>query len=597
MMAAALCVLVASVAGCEGRDRQAAEEDDPLTGPSIAVLDLSRGLPEIPAPGLFGPSPARSHSDFVTALRELDDDVAGVLVRLDMARIGFARAEEVGRLLGRIRASGKPVLCHAHAYNNGSYMLAAMGCSQLWVSPAGEVETVGIAAQLIFGRSLLERLNITADFIQVGKFKGAQEPFTRDEPSEEARESLQGTLTGMRRAWLDNIVAGRDGNAVELLLEDGPYAAIYAEQQGLVDEIGFWDEAKSAAKKAAGAVRFDPVFGGGDSSQSGLLDALRALSGSEGGAPHVAVLRAVGGITMTPSGSLFGGGGGITERRLSRSLRTLREDESTKAVVIRIESPGGSALASDLLWKELMLLREEKPVIFSVGGMAASGGYYLACAGHEIFAERTSILGSMGVVSGKFAVGGALADIGVYSETIAASPDPDRQARAAYLSPFDPWDSPTRARMHESATQIYDLFLQRVAEGREVTVEEVEPSAEGRIFSGTEAEERGLVDTLGGLNDAINRALELAELPADAPVNIVREPTGLAGLLGGDASQAAARQRAEQRVLERARAAVNPLAPVVAELPDEVRAFLEGASGLARGERTLVEMPYVVVIR
>jgi len=595
--AAVCCALATGASGCEGRDRRAADDPDPLTGPSIAVLDLSHGIPELPAPGLFGPPPARSHTDLVAALRGLDDDVTGVLVRLDTARVGFARAEEVGRLLGRIRAAGKPVFCHAHAYNNSSYMLAALGCDQVWVSPAGEVETVGIAAQLVFGRSLLERFNITADFVQVGKYKGAKEPFTRDGPSPEARESLEGTLTGIRRAWVDNIVEGRDGQAVELLLEDGPYAAIYAEQQGLVDQIGFWDEAKEAAKKAGEAVRFEPVFGGADASQSGLLDALRALSGAEGGAPHVAVVRAVGGITMAPSAGLFGGGGGITERRLSRSLRSLREDESTKAVVIRMDSPGGSALASDLIWKDLMRLREEKPVIFSVGGMAASGGYYLACAGQEIFAERTSILGSMGVVSGKFAVGGALADIGVYSETIAASPDPDRQARAAYLSPFDPWDAPTRARMHESATQIYNLFLQRVAEGRDVTVEEVESSAEGRIFSGTEAHERGLVDQLGGLNDAIERALELAELPPDAPVNIVQEPTGLAGLLGVETSQAAARQRAEERVLDRARAAVNPLSPVVAELPPEVSAFLEGASSLARGERTLAALPYVVVIR
>lgn len=594
-----LALVGLGAAGCDGRERRAGEERDPLTGPSIAIIDLSRGIPELATAGLFGPTPARSHADLVEALRELDDEeVKGVLVRLDAARIGFARAEEVGRMLGRIRAAGKPVYCHAHAYNNSSYMLAAMGCSEVWVSPAGEVETVGIAAQLVFARSLLERFNITADFVQVGKYKGAKEPFTRDEPSPEARESLEGTLTGMRRAWIDNIKAGRDDESIELFLEDGPWAAIHAEQQGIVDHIGFWDEAKDAAKKAGEAVRFEPVFGGRDTPQSGFLEALRALSGAEGGAPHVAVVRAVGGITMAPSASLFGGGGGITERRLSRTLRKLRDDESTKAVVIRIESPGGSALASDLLWKDLMRLREEKPVVFSVGGMAASGGYYLACAGQEIFAEKTSILGSMGVVSGKFAVGGALADVGVYSETIAASPDPDRQARAAYLSPFDPWDAPTRARMHESATQIYNLFLQRVAEGRDTTVEDVEPSAEGRIFSGAEAHERGLVDHLGGLNQAIDRALELADLPEDAPVNIVREATGLAEILGGEGAQSRmSQQEAEERVLDRARRAVNPLSPVVAELPDEVRAFLQGSSGLARGEHTLVGMPYVVVVR
>jgi protease-4 len=167
-----------------------------------------------------------------------------------------------------------------------------------------------------------------------------------------------------------------------------------------------------------------------------------------------------------------------------------------------------------------MRLRQQKPLVVSIGGMAASGGYYLACAGTKIVAERTSIIGSIGVVGGKFAVGKALADIGINAETVAANPDPQRAARAAYMSALTPWDEPTRARVLASMEAVYDLFLKRITAGRNLPLETIAPSAEGRIFGGVEAAGRSLVDELGGLERAIALARELAELPTDAPVGL-----------------------------------------------------------------------------
>jgi protease-4 len=205
----------------------------------------------------------------------------------------------------------------------------------------------------------------------------------------------------------------------------------------------------------------------------------------------------------------------------------LEKDDDVRAVVLRIDSPGGSALASDLLWHELMRIRRAKPLVVSVGDMAASGGYYLASAGTVVFADEASIVGSIGVVGGKVAAERALEKIGVHADTVPAKTGDVRAgARAAYESVLTPWDEPTRQRLLETMTGIYELFVARVAEGRRLAPERVKESAEGRIFSGRDGKSRGLVDELGGLGDAIARARVLAGLPSDARV-------GLAGGSGG----------------------------------------------------------------
>jgi protease-4 len=269
-------------------------------------------------------------------------------------------------------------------------------------------------------------------------------------------------------------------------------------------------------------------------------------------------------------------------------------------VVLRIDSPGGSALASDLLWKRLRKLAAAKPLVVSVGDMAASGGYYLACAGTKIVAEPTSIVGSIGVVGGKLALGKALDDLGVHAETVPAAPDPTKAARAGYLSNFTSWDDPTRARVLTSMTAIYDLFVHRIAEGRGTTVDAVAPSAEGRIFGGVEAKERGLVDANGGLSDAIDLALQLSSLPKDTPVEVIDEESGLLELLEeGDGVAGSGAAAADEGVESRARRAARE-----ALLPPGWSAALPGAGSfvgslapLLSGERALAAMPFGVTVR
>ncbi len=603
-----LAALLAS--GCEGRTpreapaaaapaRVASVGSSSLDGPAVVELDLSHGVPEGRSSSLFGPSARRSHVDLVRTLRALAEgkgsaaSAKGVFVRLGMAHVGLARAEEIGTLLGAVRKQ-KPVVCHADEYANATMMLAALGCSRLWVSPAGGVDTVGIAAQLLFANRLLERLHVGVDFLQVGKYKGAQEMFTRNGPSPEARESLEGTLRGLRAAWLAHVAEGRGKLSAADAVEDGPFGPDDAVARGLVDAVGYADEASDDAKKLAGADHLVTRFGGGDSGGGrGLASVLRALAGSgHGGSPHVAVVAATGSISMASSTSLLGGSDGITEHDLGKVIGSLTKDASVKAVVLRIDSPGGSALASDLLWRRLRLLAAEKPLVVSVGDMAASGGYYLACAGTKIVAEPTSIVGSIGVVGGKLAVGKALDELGVHAETIAAAPDPVKAARAGYNSNFAEWDDPTRARVLTSMTAIYDLFVRRIAEGRGTTVEAVAPSAEGRIFGGVEAKQRGLVDLTGGLSESIDLARELAKLPSDTPFEVVDEESGLLELLEDtDGSSAALAEDARHA----AREAVLP--PGWAAMLPGAEAFVGSLAPLLAGERALTAMPYGLTVK
>lgn len=593
LLAAGLALACAAALGCHGRPR-AGGTGEPRIGPAIGEVDLSRGAPESPARGLFGPSKQKAHPELVRALEALPaSSDRGVFVRLGSARFSLARAHEVGRLLAKTRALGRPVVCHADELDNATLLLSSLGCSRVWVSPAGGVDSVGLAAQLLFANRLLTRLKVDVDFLQVGKFKGASEPFTRDAPSPEARASLEGALRGLRAAWLDGITKGRPGVARDAP-EDGPFAPAEAKARGLIDGVGTHDEARDEALALAGAVRGVARFGGArpeaDPAEE-LLVALREAAGAtEPGTPRVAIVSAVGAISMGGGGGLLGGGDGITEQGLGRTLRRVGDDDSVKAVVLRIDSPGGSALASDLLWKRLRKVRAKKPLVVSVGGMAASGGYYLSAAGTRIFAEETSIVGSIGVVGGKLSVQRSLEELGVHVETIAAAPE--KGARAAYLSPFAPWDDGTRARVDSHMRAVYDLFLDRIVEGRSVSRERVAESAEGRIFGGREARERGLVDELGGLSEAIAAARALAKLPDDAPVELSREEPSLGELLmGGDL----ARTAVEARLRELAE--LEGWLSLATGSAAELSTFLGAYAPLLAGETTLVAAPFALVLR
>jgi protease-4 len=588
-----------------------------VIGSPIAEIDLSQGTPEIRATSLLGVEQG-AFFDLLGALAriEKDESKTGIFVRIGGARIGWSRSAELARGLRRLREQGRFVGCHADSLSNSSYGLLAEACDQIWVSPAGGVDTVGMAAELMFARDLLGRVGIEADILQVGRFKGTGETLTRSEASEEVKESIQGALGGIRERWHEGVELGRAtsggailsggtpaaqlaGRMALAVLEKGPYAPAEARSLGLIDGVGYVKEALDALRVAVGVpkeARAELVFGtqtrerGG---AGGVVDAVRALSGArrpgKGGkrTGRVMILRASGAIAMERGRGLLGDSSGIVSRVLTKQIRALAEDDRASAVVLRIDSPGGSALASDLLWYELMALRKKKPLVVSVGDMAASGGYYMACAGSKIVAEETSIVGSIGVVGGKVAIGGALARFGVTVETVPAAADVD-PIRAGYESMAVRWDGPTRARVLATMTSIYDLFVTRVADGRSMTPEQVSTFAEGRIFSGHEALARGMIDALGGLGEAIEEARREASLGPEAEVRLVEAPGGLLDVLDLDEDG------------DEARAGLTKSDPVLLDLvgiPPETRWHAASFRPLLANERALVALPFAFLVR
>jgi protease-4 len=588
-VASVLPLLAGALVACEGRPRASFDDSShaqPQRGPAIAIIDLSEGAPEQGQTGFLGLSPkTMSFMELVNEVELLARDkvVRGVLVRLGAVRLGLARAVEIGVMLERLGAT-LPVWCHADELSNGTAYLATRGCKQIWASPGGSVDAIGLAAQVIYFHKLLsEELGLDVDFLQVGKYKGAEEPFTRDGPSPEALDSLQHTLSDMRVAWLDGIRAGRPRMG-DPVAEDGPYSAQIAKERGLIDSVGYFDEARANLEKETHSVRAEVRFGpaadahaGGD----GLADVLRVLAGqSLGGGGPIAVVRAVGAISMD-GGGVFGQASGIVEKRLLSTLLRIEKDDDVRAVVLRIDSPGGSALASDLLWHALMRIRAKKPLVVSIGEMAASGGYYLASAGTVIFADETSIVGSIGVVGGKIAADRALERVGIHARTVPAKEgDPRAAARAGYESPLVPWDDATRRRLQQTMAEIYELFVSRVAEGRGTSVERVAAFAEGRIFGGRTGKTLGLVDELGGLSDAIARARTLGGLPADARAVPVSESTGLVQSLLQDEPE-----------LRRTNAS-----PIAAIAPD-LSPFVASIAPIAASERALCAMAFALTVR
>jgi protease-4 len=408
-------------------------------------------------------------------------------------------------------------------------------------------------------------------------------------------------LKDIRARWMERIKSGRDKPNVEDAIEDGPYGAQKAKAVGLVDDVRYVDDVLEDLKKETKAVRDEVFFGkGAEADRPDDLDELvRTVAGESDSYGPIALVRATGSISMA-GGGMFGSRG-ITDKDLAPLLSKLEKDEDVKAVVLRIDSPGGSALASDLLWHRLMKIRAKKPLVVSVGDMAASGGYYLASTANVIYAEPTSIVGSIGVVGGKLGFGSALERVGVHAVTFPASPKPGAAARAAYMSALTPWDDPTRARILDSMTEVYELFLSRVSEGRGIPVGVVAESAEGRIFSGRQGKDRKLVDELGGLGEAISKAKELAKLPAESRVVAVTQKPSFFGLGGDGSEESAAAAHAAAAVAAMPAAGGDPLAagagPMAARIGTHVAPFAENMLLIARGEKMLTAMPFALEVR
>jgi protease IV len=617
IVAAVAAVAMMSV-GCRCSFGSSAPETDDESETSygdglLLEFDLSSGVPEARGGERLFPIPvSRTYIGLIQALGQAEEDerITGVFVRLGTASLGMAQSEELARRFKAIQRDDFKVWCHADGLNNATAWFFLQICDSIWMSPGGVAETIGVAGQVVYLHGALERLNVQADFLHVGRFKSASEQFTRDGPSDAAREAFTTLFSSIRNTWITSIQAATS-EAVAQAVELGPYDPKAAVAAGLVHEIGYASQARETAQEGASAGRTIVAFGkprrnGGQSLFKEIFRAIGSSRRSQGG-DFIAVVPATGAITSSGSGIM--GGDGIASDTLVRRLRRLAKNDSAKAVVIRIDSPGGSALASDVIWHEVMELRKKKPVVASVGSMAASGGYYIASATDRVFAENTSIVGSIGVLAGKFVVSKALADIGINAFTFPGSPAPGAGDRATFGSPLTPWNEAMRARMSQLIHSIYDLFIARVAEGRGMPEADVRKVAEGRVWTGAQGLEFKLVDEIGGLEAAVDDARRRADVEADTPMRLLDGAEGLFEtlIMGQDTQQKGAAGVSD--VSDAAEAAAdalsaNAMSPLLEQIPEELRVHVSSLEPLSpshshrtAGERVVAALPYAIVVK
>ncbi len=587
---AALCVALAACAP----PHRAARPETSAGGAELHEIVLEGAPAETGGGGMFGAS-APALREVLRAIDAARTEPAarGVFLRIGPLGGAFGRVGDLRAALVALRAAGKPVHCHFDVTDNAGYALLAAACDRISMTPAGDLELVGVAAHLFHAKTLLDTLGVEAQLLQMGRFKGAAEPFTRDAMSPETRESMGAMLDDLQADLVAAIAGGRrlTPGAVQGAIDAGPHDAASARDAGLVDAVAFDDEARERARVAARARRVVPVALRAPAEPVDLDTLLAALAGErpqdeEARAPRIALVHLEGEIT---DGERATGSGSGAAGPFVRELRRLADIPEVKAIVLRIDSPGGSALASDRMWHAVRRAAARKPVIVSVGDMAASGGYYIACAGTEVLAHDASLVGSIGVVGGKVSVAGLAARVGVHSEVLA------RGAHAGWSSPTAPFSDSERRVVERMLASTYARFLARVGSARRLDAGRVAAAAEGRLWSGRRARELGLVDRAGGLSDALRVARERGHLPDDAPVTVWPQQRALvdwvADALGGG------------------RDGADALAPwgATGGWSALLRAMPQAAQGLARlaalaplatgGEHVVVALPFALDLR
>ncbi len=473
--------------------------------------------------------------DVVTAIDRgaKDGRVKGLVLKLD-ASAGMAQTQELRAVIKRFRDAGKFAYAYADDYGeggegDGQYYLAA-ACEQLWLQPMGEAMLTNVAFEAPFLKDALAKLDVDPEFVKRAEFKTAPETFTEPGFTPPAREMMDSLANDLTLQLVNDVAASRNlsPDDVRALLARGPLTADEAMQAKLVDHVGYADEAVAAAKKAAGD----------GAATISLFDYFHQAVQTPPSNPNIALVYEVGEIDRV--------GGSVDPDERPRSLdqgaavvqgfARAMENASVKAIVFRVDSPGGSVSGSETIRRMVVRAQQAgKKVVVSMGAVAASGGYWISTDADKIVAEPATLTGSIGVFSGKFVVGKGLADIGITYDRTAGGPF------TGLNSPFTPFTPDQNQRLNATIDTIYDGFIQRVAEGRKMPAGTVAQSAKGRVWSGQQAKQLGLVDSLGGLEDAINVAREVAAIPADQPsvVHVFPEPLSpfeaIRAVMNGDA--------------------------------------------------------------
>jgi protease-4 len=483
---------------------------------SVIELDLRKiqndyaGKYKDPWVTIFSEQKSIGLTDIINAIEvaKTDDNIKGISILNDASSLGMAQSKELRNALESFKKSGKFVMAYSNGYSQKEYYLNSVA-SPIYLNPVGDLDFKGLSSEIMFFKDFQDKSGIHMEVIRHGKYKSAVEPFLENKMSDANREQTGALLNSIWSSVVADISKSRNIPVTRLNeIANGLLARTpeMAKAERLVDVIAYEDVYHNAIKKAL------KVTGDDDYNKISISDytqnIITTAMSSDTSGDQIAIIYA--------QGEIQSGEGDVTvigEGSMRRSLQEARKNKDVKAIVLRIDSPGGSALTSDLIWREVELTKKVKPVVVSMGNYAASGGYYIACNANKIFAESNTITGSIGVFGVLPNFTPLATKLGINTEQVKT------HENSARYSPFVPMDENFKAVTLESVEHIYKTFVSHVAQGRKMTFDQVDAIAQGRVWSGSEAVKIGLVDKIGGLNDAIAEAASLAKIKSFSTQN------------------------------------------------------------------------------
>ena len=454
-----------------------------------------------PFSSLFGQAQDLDQIIHAIQVAKTDSDIRGISINNNFIVAGLAQTQAIRKALKDFKESGKFIYTYSDFYLQKDYYLASVADS-IFLNPVGGMDFKGLSTEVLFYKDLQEKTGVRMEVIRHGKYKSAVEPFLANEMSEANRIQIRELINSLWDTMVADISEGRnltedDLNSIADTL--GGRSPKYAKASGLIDDVLFYDQYEAKIRTAISLDSEDEINYVSLKDYTKRSDKKKINKGDD----KIAVIFAQGEILYGEGGSDIIGQGIIT-----KALKKALDDDNVKAIVLRVDSPGGSALTSDIIWREVELAKERKPVVVSMGNVAASGGYYIASGADKIFAEPTTITGSIGVFGTIPNINELAADIGINAEQVGTNKN------SVDYSLFEPMTDDFRNVVQESIEDTYETFLDRVAQGRKITVAQVDSLAQGRVWSGVDAKKLGLVDQLGNLDDAIAAAAELADIQA-----------------------------------------------------------------------------------
>jgi protease IV len=479
----------------------------------VLVLNLDGDIPEVPAVDVEIPLLQAQASptirDLWTTLHAAASDsrIKAIALKPHNLSIGWAKLQELREDLTDFKRSGKPVYAYLQTPGMHEYFLASVA-DRIYVSPDDYLRVKGFRVESTFIKGTLDKLGITFDVDHIGRYKDAGDALTRTNMSPETREVLNQVLDQIYTSFCKGVAEGRHKSAadIEALIDQGPFLAMPAKQAGLIDELGYESQMyRDLATRAK-------------SSGLAKVSYKTYVKTGPGTGTRIALLSGEGDIIRGKVEQPFGQGEVIASETFSKTIEQVRNDNSVRGVILRVNSPGGDAVASDEILHELQLLAAKKPLVISMSDLAASGGYFISMTGNPVVAYPDTITGSIGVLYGKPNLHGLYNKLGVTKDILT------RGRFADIDSDYKPLSDAEKQKLHDGIMSTYRSFVSKVATARKKSYDEIDPIAQGRVWMGAQARENGLVDRLGGLNAAVQLIRERAKLGANEAVNLISYP-------------------------------------------------------------------------